>query len=133
MKSACFLASKSDLLELNDVAAICYVFICKDALFSLHNIPSTLPSTITNLLQDYADVFPKEVPPIRGSEHRIDLISGLPCQTKRHTGRTQKKPRRFSDKYKNYLIKAMCVSPLVLALIPDDTPSPGGVGRGPTN
>jgi hypothetical protein len=80
LKNASFLASKSDLFELNDVAAICYVFICKYALFSLHNIPSTLPSTINNLLQDYADVFPKEVPPrlppIRGIEHQIDLILG---------------------------------------------------------
>ena len=80
LKSACFLASKSDLLELNDVASICYVFICKDALFSLHNIPYTLPSTVTNLLQEYADVFPNEVPPglppIRGIEHQIDLIPG---------------------------------------------------------
>jgi hypothetical protein len=80
LKSACYLASKSDLLELNDDDAICYVFVCKEALFSLHDVPSTLPPTVTNLLQEYADVFPQEVPPglppMRGIEHQIDLIPG---------------------------------------------------------
>jgi hypothetical protein len=39
-----------------------------------------LPPIVANILQEYADVFPSEVPawrpPLRGIEHRIDLIPG---------------------------------------------------------
>ena len=45
---------------------------------SLEEIPSSLPPAVTNLLQEYADIFPKEVPPglppICEIEHQIDLI-----------------------------------------------------------
>ncbi|WVZ58187.1 hypothetical protein U9M48_008482 [Paspalum notatum var. saurae] len=41
----------------------------------------TLPPAVTNLLQEYADVFSAEIPPglppIRGIEHQIDLIPGV--------------------------------------------------------
>jgi len=71
------LANKSDLAEIKDVR---YALICKDALFSMDDISSTLSSSVTNLLQEYSDVFPTEIPPglppIRGIEHQIDLISG---------------------------------------------------------
>ncbi|WVZ70591.1 LOW QUALITY PROTEIN: hypothetical protein U9M48_019246 [Paspalum notatum var. saurae] len=43
----------------------------------MHHI---LPPAVTNLLREYADVFPAEIPPglppIRGIEHQIDLIPG---------------------------------------------------------
>ena len=43
-------------------------------------MPSSLPPAVTNILQEFADVFPQDVPsglpPIRGIEHHIDLISG---------------------------------------------------------
>ncbi|WVZ58137.1 hypothetical protein U9M48_008440 [Paspalum notatum var. saurae] len=59
---------------------MCYAFIYKDALFSLEDMRHTLPPAVTNLLQEYADVFPAEIPlglpPIRGIEHQIDLIPG---------------------------------------------------------
>ena len=39
-----------------------------------------LPRSIANLLQEYQDVFPEDVPsglpPLRGIEHQIDLIPG---------------------------------------------------------
>jgi hypothetical protein len=45
---------------------------------SLTLLPSTLPPNVTNLLQEYADVFRLEMPPglpsIRGIEYQIDLI-----------------------------------------------------------
>jgi hypothetical protein len=40
-----------------------------------------LPPAVANLLQDYMDVFPSELPPglppMRGIEHKIDLILGV--------------------------------------------------------
>jgi hypothetical protein len=43
-------------------------------------MPPSLPPAVANLLQEYMDVFPQDVPPglppIRGIEHQIDLIPG---------------------------------------------------------
>ena len=54
--------------------------MCKEALFSFEDVPSSLPPAVTNILQEFADVFPQDVPPglppIRGIEHQIDLIPG---------------------------------------------------------
>jgi hypothetical protein len=73
------LATKCNIAEISD-DDICYALICKRALFSLDDIASSLPPTITNLLQEYEDVFPSEIPPglppMRGIEHQIDLIPG---------------------------------------------------------
>jgi hypothetical protein len=49
-------------------------------MFSLDDIVSSVPPAITNLLQEYEDIFPAEIPlglpPMRGIEHQIDLILG---------------------------------------------------------
>jgi hypothetical protein len=50
-------------------------------LVSLDDAPSLdIPPTVADLLQEYADVFPKDLPPglppLRGIEHQIDLIPG---------------------------------------------------------
>jgi hypothetical protein len=77
LKNPMMLATKFDLAEINYV---CYALICKYALFSTDDISSTLPPSVTNLLQEYSDVFSSEIPPglppIRGIEHQIDLIPG---------------------------------------------------------
>jgi len=43
-------------------------------------MPLSMSPAIADLLQEYGDVFPKEIPPglppIRGIEHQIDLIPG---------------------------------------------------------
>ena len=71
---------KSDLAEIHVDDACCYALVCKDALCSIDDIASTLPAPVTNLLQEFGDVFPSEIPPglppIRGIEHQIDLIPG---------------------------------------------------------
>ena len=78
MNGSLLLATKSDLVEIQ--TSVCYALICKNALFSIDYIASTLPPIITNLLQEYSEVFPKEIPPglppLRGIEHQIDLILG---------------------------------------------------------
>jgi hypothetical protein len=54
--------------------------VCTDALFSNDDIASVVPAPVTNLLQEFSDVFPAEIPPglplIHGIEHQIDLIPG---------------------------------------------------------
>jgi hypothetical protein len=66
--------------EIDATTAVCYALICKQTLFSLQDIPLSLPPVVTNLFQEYVDVFPMEVPPelppIRGIQHQIDLIPG---------------------------------------------------------
>jgi hypothetical protein len=49
-------------------------------LFSLDDIASSLPPVVTNILLEFEDIFPAEIPPglppLRGIEHQIDLIPG---------------------------------------------------------
>ena len=44
------------------------------------NDMTPLPLGVSNVLQEFADVFPDEVPaglpPLRGIEHQVDLIPG---------------------------------------------------------
>ena len=73
------LATKCDFAEISD-DDICYALVCKRAMFSLDDIVSSVPPAITNLLQEYEDIFSAEIPPglppMRGIEHQIDLIPG---------------------------------------------------------
>jgi hypothetical protein len=78
LKNPCLLASKSDLAEIDVNITPCYAIVCKEVLFSFEDMPPSLPPAVANLLQEYLDVFPKDVPPglppIRVIEHQIDLI-----------------------------------------------------------
>jgi hypothetical protein len=75
-----FVSTKSEINELLASNSVSYALICKDALISLHDMQQSLPPIVANVLQEYADVFPSEVPsglpPLRGIEHQIDLIPG---------------------------------------------------------
>ena len=75
LKSGCLLATKSDIDDPDFRKSVCYVFVCKEALFSFEDVPSSLPPAVTNILQEYTDVSPQDVPPglppIRGIEHQI--------------------------------------------------------------
>ena len=74
------LATKSEINELIASTSVAYALVCKDALISLHDMQQSLPPTVANILQEYSDVFPSEIPaglpPMRGIEHQIDLIPG---------------------------------------------------------
>ena len=79
LKGVVLLVRKSDLAEISD-DDICYTLVCKQVIYSLDDIVSSIPPIVTNLLQEYEDVFPAEIPPgmppMRGIEHQIDLIPG---------------------------------------------------------
>ena len=74
------MARKGDLKELSEPNAMFFVLLYKDTLLSTNNLPSTLPSVVFDVLQEYEDVFPDEVPPglppKRGIVHQIDLVTG---------------------------------------------------------
>jgi hypothetical protein len=73
-------ATKSDLDELSASTGPCYALVCKHALYSIEVASIALPPAVASLLQEYMDVFPSELPPglppVRGIEHKIDLILG---------------------------------------------------------
>ncbi|XP_066374965.1 uncharacterized protein [Miscanthus floridulus] len=75
------LATRADFDKLHDATLPCYALICSRVLVSLDDTPSLdIPPAVANILQEYADVFPKDLPPglppLRGIEHQIDLIPG---------------------------------------------------------
>ncbi|XP_024016342.1 uncharacterized protein LOC112089818 [Eutrema salsugineum] len=69
----------------------------KSTLASTSDSEPELPSRISWVLQDYADVFPEDnpggLPPIRGIEHQIDLVPGasLPNRPAYRTNSTETK------------------------------------------
>ncbi|KAK1601255.1 hypothetical protein QYE76_017583 [Lolium multiflorum] len=82
-RKSVLLATKSEWREVKDnpSTTIHYVLICK-GLSSETNDLTNIPSSLLSLLKDFQDVFPDELPhglpPLRGIEHRIDLIPGAP-------------------------------------------------------
>jgi hypothetical protein len=74
------LATKSDLSEFRgDHIAVPLVLMCKGKILISNNM-SPLSIGVSNVLQEFSNVFPEEVPaglpPLRGTEHQIDLIPG---------------------------------------------------------
>ena len=80
LKDGAMLAIKSDLAASAFDDVFGYALLCKRVLFSLDDMPPSLPPAVANLLQEFKDVFPAEIPPglppLRGIEHQIDLIPG---------------------------------------------------------
>jgi hypothetical protein len=75
------LATRADFDDLRDAHLPCYALVCSSMIVSLDDAPSLdISPAVANLLQEYADVFPKDLPPglppLRGIEHQIDLIPG---------------------------------------------------------
>jgi hypothetical protein len=62
LKGCCLLTTKSEVNELLACNSISYALICKDALISLHDMQQLLPPIMANILLEYADIFPCEVP-----------------------------------------------------------------------
>jgi hypothetical protein len=75
------LATQSDLFVPTTVDAPFHALVCRQVLLSLDDITTPLPHAVTNLLREFKDVFPAEIPPrlppLRGIEYQIDLIPGV--------------------------------------------------------
>ncbi|XP_066320349.1 uncharacterized protein [Miscanthus floridulus] len=93
----CLFVSKSDMREVRNTTAPFFVLLHKEVLLSTNDLPSSLPSVVLDLLQDFEDVFPDEIPaglpPLRGIEHQIDLVPGasLPNRLAYRTNPTETK------------------------------------------
>jgi hypothetical protein len=76
------MARKRDIQELREPNVPFFVLMYKETFLSTNDSPSTLPSVVFDLLQEYEDVFPEEIPPglppKRAIEHQIDLVLGVP-------------------------------------------------------
>ena len=74
------MARKGDLKELSEPNVVFYVLLYKHNFLVTNDLPSTLPSVVFDVLQEYEEVFSNEVPPglppKRGIEHQIDLVTG---------------------------------------------------------
>jgi hypothetical protein len=119
LKGGVMLATKCDLAEISN-EDICYALICKRALFLLDDIARSLPPAVTNILHEYEDVFPTEIPlelqPMRGIEHQIDLIPGATLPNRATYRTNPSRLRKFSDKSKAFWTVGMYVRVLVLVL-----------------
>jgi len=101
--------------------------VCKEALFSFKDVPFSLTPPVTNILQEFTDVFPRDMPPglppIRGIEHQIDLIPGasLPNRAPYRTNPEETKEimRQVQELLnKGYICESLspCVVPIISVL-----------------
>lgn len=69
----CFLCKQNEVFHTIYLHKTVYVLLFKESLFSSCDLPSTFPSKVTSLLQEFFSFFPKEepsrLPPLRGVEH----------------------------------------------------------------
>jgi hypothetical protein len=124
LKSRAMLATKSDLAVSTNVDVSFHALVCRQVLFSFENITTPLPRAITNLLQDFKDFFPAEIPPglppLKGIEHQIDLILGasLPNRVAYRTNPEEMKEiqRQLQELLDNGYVRDS-LSPCVIAAI----------------
>ncbi|XP_071939171.1 uncharacterized protein [Coffea arabica] len=78
-RKSSMLAKVKDVRKALHSNQVLFILFCKGSLFT-NASDASLPSSITNLLQEYQDVFPEDIPtglpPLRGIEHQIDFIPG---------------------------------------------------------
>jgi hypothetical protein len=62
LKSRAMFETKSDLTVSTNVDVSFYALVCRQVLFSLEDIITPLPRAVTNLLQEFKDIFPAKIP-----------------------------------------------------------------------
>ena len=86
-KNLVLFATKREMREVceNPSSVLHYVLLCKDEVTQTNN-SHDLPLVLSSLLPEFQDVFPDKLPPglppLRGIEHRINLIPGAPLPNK---------------------------------------------------
>ncbi|KAK1681418.1 hypothetical protein QYE76_042266 [Lolium multiflorum] len=131
-RKSVLLTTKSEWREVKDnpSTTIHYVLICKG--LSETNDLTNIPSSLLSLLKEFQDVFPDELPhglpPLRGIEHRIDLIPGAPLPNRAayrtNPEDTKEIQRQIQDLLaKGYVRESLspCAVPVILVPKPDET------------
>jgi hypothetical protein len=102
LKSRAMLATRSDLVVPPTVDAHFHALVCRQVLFLLDDITTSLPHAITNILQEFKDVFPVRYPRDCHLCEELNIKSTLSrerrCQTVQHIGPIRKRLRKYSDK-----------------------------------
>ncbi|KAK1619641.1 hypothetical protein QYE76_025158 [Lolium multiflorum] len=126
------LATKEDMREFSeDPTAMPLVLLYRGTVL-VSNDMTPLPLGVSNVLQEFGDVFPEEVPaglpPLRGIEHQIDLIPGAslpnraPYRTNpEETKEIQKQVQALLDKGYIRISLSPCVVPVILVPKKDGT------------
>jgi hypothetical protein len=118
LKGGCLLSTKSEVTELLANNSFSY------ALISLHDMQQSLPPIVANILQEYGNVFPSEVPlglpPLRCIEHQIlipgaSLLNRAPYRTNpEETKEIQRQVQELLDKGYVHEPLSPCVVPVIL-------------------
>ncbi|XP_071917061.1 uncharacterized protein [Coffea arabica] len=103
-RKSIMLARTRDVRKALHSNQILLILFCKESLLT-NELGASLPSAIANLLQEYQDVFPEDIPnglpPLRGIEHQIDFIPGssLPNKAPYRTNpeETKEQQRQVED------------------------------------
>jgi len=92
-----------------------YLLYCKDSKIFVDNcneLTIYISPSFELLLQEFKDVFPKEIPhelpPSRGIEHQIDFLLGASLPNRPAYRRNPKRLRRFRNKCKTSCKKGGC-------------------------
>ena len=96
------------------------------------NASNKLPSGVESVLQEFEDVFPKEIPPglppLRGIEHHIDLVPGVVLPNRpayrSNPQETKEIQKQVEDLiHKGWVTESLspCVVPVILVLKKDGT------------
>ncbi|KAK1602023.1 hypothetical protein QYE76_027128 [Lolium multiflorum] len=116
-RKSVLLATKSEWREVKDnpSTTIHYVLICK-GLSSETNDLTNIPSSLLSLLKEFQDVFPDELPhglpPLRGIEHRIDLIPGAPLPNRAAYRTNPEDTKEIQRQIQDLLAKGTIACPL---------------------
>ena len=126
------LATKREMREVQENPSMThYVLICKGETADTNDL-TNLPPSLMSLLKEFGDVFPDELPhglpPLRGIEHRIDLIPGVPLPNRAAYRTNPEETKEIEKQIQELLSKGMireslspCAVPVILVPKSDKT------------
>ena len=128
----CMLATKEDLREFSEDLSLVPIVLMHKGEILVSNNMTPISIGVSNVLQEFDDVFPEEVPaglpPLRGIEHQIDLIPGAtlpnraPYRTNpQETKEIQKQVQELLDKGYIRISLSPCAVPVILVPTKDGT------------
>ncbi|XP_060170562.1 uncharacterized protein LOC132601495 [Lycium barbarum] len=128
----CLLAKPSNFLKGVDERHFMVCLVNKDLLLNANQATSTLPSSMSSLLQEYEAFFPEEMPdglpPLRGIEHQIDFVPGSQIPNKpayrSNPEETKELQRKVDELLKKGQVKeslSPCAVPVILVPKKDGT------------